>query len=117
MKLTDEKVKELREVKECCKVSLPEFTEKYNKLDIIGKVTIYQTIVDEDYDFNENEETDEKLNEEILKFLRQDKKVGQLILDSLRGDIDPTIKDNDGNEYEIYELYLSSINENDETDF
>jgi len=93
MKLSEERKAELREVKECCKVNLPEFKEQYNKLDKIGKLAIYLNVLDEDYDY----ESDDDSNKEVLTFLRSDKETGQILLEHVRTKM--SIKDEDGNEY------------------
>ena len=101
MKLSEEKKKELREVRECCKVDLSEFKERYNKLDKIGKLAVYLNIVDDDYVNAETKEEEEKINEKVLKFLRSDKKTCQILLEHIKTEM--PITDDEGNEYNIYD--------------
>jgi len=106
MKLTEEKKRELREVKECCKVSLPEFTEKYSALDKIGKIAIYQDILDNEYQYDDDHEEDQKINEDVLLFLRKDKNIAKELLELMQsGDV--SIKDENGNEYNVFNDDLS----------
>ena len=98
MKLSEERKTELREVKECCKVNLPEFKERYNSLDKIGKSAVYQSIMDNDYRYEEDDETDEKLNKNVIDFLKSDRKTGQQLCNALYSG--ESIKDDNGNEYD-----------------
>ena len=102
MKLSEERKSELREVKECCKVSLPEFKTRYNNLDKIGKITVYQSIIDEDLEF-EGDKLNES-SEKVLEFLRSDKSIAKILLRANRSN--EPIKDEDGNEYDVYGLTL-----------
>ena len=100
MKLSEERKAGLREVKECCKVSLPEFKDRYDNLDKIDKIILYCSIL-EDYDYCENEDEDKELNKDVIEFLRSDKTTAKIILTALQ--LDEPIKDDDGNEYDIHD--------------
>ena len=99
MKLSEEKKKELREIKACCKVNVGEFKDKYEKLNRFDKLVIYLAVTDEDYEYEEDEEIDNEKNKEVMKFLRSDKKTCAFLLRALKNG--EKIVDEDGKKYDM----------------
>jgi len=98
MKLSEEKKKELREVKECCKIDVGEFKDKYEKLNRFDKLVVYLAVTDEDYEYEEDETLDEEKNKEVIEFMRSDKESARILLNAIRSG--EKIVDENGNEYD-----------------
>jgi len=99
MKISEEKKKELREVKECCKIDLGEFKDRFTKLSKFDKTVVSLAILDEDYEYIEEKEEDLEKNKEVIAFLQTEKEVMKQIHKSVKyGD---KVIDEDGNEYDI----------------
>ena len=86
--LTEEKRKELREIKDCCKVDVGEFKDRYSKLNKFDKIVIYLSVVDEDYEFEEDESIDLEKNKEVIGFLKTDKETSGELMKIIRGNSD-----------------------------